>query len=141
MATRATQKTRADAADADTMPKRRRFDVWECHAMRKAGILHPEERLESIDGDIMVLNPFESAFTAISEDRPDMGWVRMDIRLECANPISDFVGVWGMPAPVQRGRVLRDGRRGHTRRRRASRADRRRDSGYGARPARYTLIE
>ncbi len=79
MTTRATQETRADAADADTMPKRRRFDVWERHAMAEAGILHPEERLESIDGDIMVLNPFESAFTAVSEDRPDMGWVRMDI--------------------------------------------------------------
>ena len=36
-------------------PNRRRFTVAEYYAMAEAGVLHPEERVELLDGDVIVM--------------------------------------------------------------------------------------
>ena len=60
MTTQTAQKVRTDAPVVGAMPKRRRFDVWEYHAMGDAGILEDGERVELIDGDILTMEPIGS---------------------------------------------------------------------------------
>ncbi len=60
MTTQTAQEIRTAAPVVDVMPKRRRFDVWEYHAMGKAGILKEGERVELIDGDILTMAPIGS---------------------------------------------------------------------------------
>ncbi len=60
MTTQTAQEIRTAAPVVDAMPKRRRFDVWEYHAMGKAGILKDGERVELIDGDILSMAPIGS---------------------------------------------------------------------------------
>ena len=38
-------------------PTRRRFTVAEYYAMAEAGVFHPEERVELLDGDVIVMPP------------------------------------------------------------------------------------
>ena len=44
-------------AQQETNPKRRLFTVEEILAMDRAGIFHPEERFELLDGEIVVMPP------------------------------------------------------------------------------------
>ncbi len=45
------------AAPPQTLPMRRRFTVDEYFALAEAGILHQEERVELIDGEIIIMSP------------------------------------------------------------------------------------
>ncbi len=45
------------AAPSQTLPMRRRFTVDEYFALAEAGILHKEERIELIDGEIIIMSP------------------------------------------------------------------------------------
>ncbi len=49
--------TAAVAAPPQTLPLRRRFTVDEYFAMAEAGILREEERIELIDGEIIIMSP------------------------------------------------------------------------------------
>ena len=52
-----TMTATAVAAPPQTRPMRRRFTVAEYFAMAEAGILHEDERIELIDGEIIVMSP------------------------------------------------------------------------------------
>ena len=45
------------AAPSQTLPMRRRFTVDEYFALAEAGILHKDERVELIDGEIIIMSP------------------------------------------------------------------------------------
>ena len=61
--------TAAVAAPPQTMPKRRRFTVDEYFALAEAGILHEDERIELIDGEIIVMSPMGNPH------RQSLNWV------------------------------------------------------------------
>ena len=50
-------KTPAPTARQEREPKRRLFTVDEVLAMDRAGIFHPDERIELLDGEIVVMPP------------------------------------------------------------------------------------
>ena len=56
-----TTPTKAPARPAQTetqeIPKSRKFTVEEYHLMAEVGILHPDERVELIDGEVIVMAP------------------------------------------------------------------------------------
>ena len=60
---------------AQVQPARRRFTVYEYHAMAKAGILKKEHRVELIDGEIIDMSPIGNRHLA-TVDRNTMFWVR-----------------------------------------------------------------
>jgi Uma2 family endonuclease len=45
----------------ETVPTKRRFTVQEYYGMGRAGILHPDERIELIRGEIYVMPPIGPA--------------------------------------------------------------------------------
>ena len=63
--------TAAVAAPPQTVPMRRRFTVDEYFALAEAGILHKDERIELIDGEIIVMSPINDPH------RQSVNWVSL----------------------------------------------------------------
>ena len=61
----------AVAAPPQTLPLRRRFTVKEYFAMAEAGILHEDERIELIDGEIIIMSPI------YDPHRQSVNWIAM----------------------------------------------------------------
>ncbi len=61
----------AVAAPPQTVPMRRRFTVDEYFALAEAGILHKDERIELIDGEIIVMSPINDPH------RQSVNWVSL----------------------------------------------------------------
>ena len=59
------------AAPPQTVPLRRRFTVAEYFAMAEAGILHEDERIELIDGEIIIMSPINDPH------RQSVNWISL----------------------------------------------------------------
>lgn len=59
------------AAPPQALPSRRRFTVEEYFAMAEAGILHEDERIELIDGEIIIMSPINDPH------RQSVNWIAM----------------------------------------------------------------
>ena len=61
----------ATSAPPQTLPSRRRFTVAEYFAMAEAGILHEDERIELIDGEIIIMSPINDPH------RQSVNWITL----------------------------------------------------------------
>lgn len=61
----------AASAPPQTLPLRRRFTVDEYFAMAEAGILHEDERIELIDGEIVIMSPINDPH------RQSVNWISL----------------------------------------------------------------
>jgi Uma2 family endonuclease len=69
--------------------QRRRFDVEEYHLMAEAGILHEDDRVELIEGDIVEMNPIGSRHAACVRELTWLlsGRLGEELRLDVQNPV------------------------------------------------------
>ena len=63
--------TVAVVAPPETVPVRRRFTVAEYFALAEAGILHEDERIELIDGEIIIMSPINDPH------RQSVNWISL----------------------------------------------------------------
>ena len=64
----ATTTAHSDGGVTDSLPRRRRFTVDEYHRMAEIGILHEDDRIELMDGDILEMAAIGSRHMACVND-------------------------------------------------------------------------
>ena len=91
------------AMQVETILKRRLFSISEYHRMRKAGILHEDDRVELIEGEIVTMSPIglrhmacvkrlNSLFSTLRKNEPFLISVQDPLYLDEWNePIPDIV--------------------------------------------------
>ena len=89
----------ASPARQETECKRRPFTVDEVLAMDRAGIFHPEERIELLDGEIIVMppigEPHADGTTRLGSDLTYLLYERAWVRVQNSVRLDDY----GLPEP------------------------------------------